>query len=146
MKNITKLLVAVALVLSVVYGVNAARSFSVWNVAVDQNSNALSHPGFEGKSFANFASTTESAVCTGKCLIYDIIMSTGAGDLTVYDSTTTTLPTGHAIFASFGFTASPVAMSAASGGFPIVTHHGIAVDLSSVAGGEEVLIVYKDLD
>lgn len=149
MNKITKLLLAIALGISLGYGVNAARSFTVWNMPVSQNGRELSHPGFEGKSFKQVVGGTATVVCTGKCLLYDVLMSSGAA--TDYETIIDSSAVANAsvtIADKIMFTPTEnyeASLAKGSGAFPILCNYGITVDQTGTAGAE-VLVIYKDLD
>lgn len=128
-------------------GASAVRSFKVQDVAMDQNGNAV-HPSLLGKTYAQFSSTTEAVVCTGKCLIHEIILSSGAdGAYAIVKDSATADGSGDDIFAQLEFDGTGhLVMSGGSNAFPIQTTLGITLDLSSVGSNEEILIVYTDLD
>ena len=101
------------------------------------------------KSYARFSSTTEAVICTGKCLIYDVIMASGAdGAYAILSDTIAVNGTGDKIFAKAEFdgTGIPKSYFGASKGVPFMTERGLALDLSSVGAGEELLILFQDLD
>lgn len=129
--------------------VYSARSFRQFSVSVDQHGAVLQHPGFEGKSHYRFASTTEAKPCTGQCLLYDIIMSSGDAQAyaIIYDSSTASANTS-VVFGKlmFGATDGGRSVSQGSVAFPILFTYGIGIDLSSVGASEEVTLIYKDLD
>lgn len=152
MNKITKLLLAITLGLSLGYGINAARSFPSMNgITKDESSGkSVTHPGFDIKTFARFASVTEASICTGKCLVYDMILHSGADGAyaIVYDSAPATAGTTTLIGKlEFDGTGKPTSLAAGNpNAFPFVTTRGLGMDLSSVTAGEEVSILYKDLD
>jgi hypothetical protein len=105
------------------------------------------HPGAMVKTKAYFASTDEAQICTGKCAIFDIISTSGADGAyaIVYDSAPATAGTAT-IFSKLEFDGTGIAKGLPANGLPFVTTNGLAVDLSSVSGGESLLILYKDMD
>lgn len=148
MEKTLKLVVVCALIFSLGYmGLDAAKSYKVQDVTMDQNNNAV-HPLSEGKSYTNFASTTEAVICTGRCLLYDIILSSGAdGAYAIIKDSATADGSGSDIFARLEFDGTGIqSMAQGSNAFPIVTSKGITADLSSVGSNEELLIIWKDLD
>lgn len=151
MNKITKLLLAITLGLSLGYGINAARSFpSINGITKDESSGkSVPHPGFDLKQFSRFASVTEASICTGKCMIYDILLTSGvaASYAVIYDSAPATAGTTVIVTALHFNGTTPVSLAAGNpNAFPIATTRGIGIDLSSVSAGEEALVLYKDLD
>lgn len=122
---------------------------NVFGVMQSDRGNEILHPGAMVKSKYYFSSTTEAQVCTGKCAIFDIVRASGADGAyaVIYDSAPATAGT-TTIFAKMEFdgTGIPRGLEANPNALPFVTTNGLSVDLSSVAGGEELLILYKDLD
>lgn len=150
MNKITKLLLAITLGLSLGYGINAARSFpSINGITKDESQGkSVPHPGFDIKQFARFASVTEDDICTGKCLIYDVLLTSGAAGsyAVLYDSAPATAGT-TVIVSALHFNGTVRSLAAGNpSAFPIATTRGLGIDLSSVSTGEEALILYKDLD
>lgn len=119
------------------------------NVLQADSGREILHPGAAMKSYKNFASTTEAVVCTGRCALFDVIQASGAdGAYAILRDSATADGSGLPIVSKMEFdgTGHGALAIGNSNAFPIVTNLGITVDLSSTAGGEEVLIVYKDLD
>jgi hypothetical protein len=129
---------------AITYGKN------VFAVMQSERGNEVLHPGAMLKDYSRFSSVTEALICTGKCAIFDVIMTSGAdGAYAVISDTTAVNGTGAAIVGKMEFDGTGIPKSLAAGNpnaFPIVTKLGITADLSSVAAGEEILIIYKDLD
>lgn len=121
---------------------------NVFAVMQSDRGNEILHPGAMVKSKYYFSSTDEAQVCTGKCAIFDIITASGADGayLIAYDSAPATAGTTY-IFSKLEFDGTGIAKGMGSpNGMPFVTTNGLSLDLSSVAGGEQVLVLYKDLD
>jgi len=114
------------------------------------SSKEILHPGAALKSYDFFTSTTEAVVCTGRCALFDVITASGAdGAYVMIRDTATADGSGNYIMKQLEYDGTGIAKSLAAGNpnaFPIVTTYGISVDLSSVAGGEHILVIYKDLD
>lgn len=151
MNKITKLLIAITLGLSLGYGIQAARSFpSINGITTDASTGkSVSHPGFDIKQFSRFASVTEASICSGKCLIYDVLLTSGvaASYAILYDSAPATAGTTVIVSALHFNGTTPVSLAAGNpNAFPIATTRGLGIDLTSVSAGEEVLVLYKDLD
>ena len=130
------------------FGYTAIRKVMV-NVLQADSGREILHPGAALKSYANFASTTEAVICTGRCVLFDVILASGADGAyaTIRDSATAD-GSGPVILSKMEFDGSGSgALSVGNpNAFPIVSNLGITLDLSSTAGGEEVLVIYKDLD
>ena len=121
---------------------------NVFAVMQSERGNEVLHPGAMLKSKYYFSSTDEAQVCTGKCAIFDIITASGADGayVVLYDSAPATAGTAT-IFSKLEFDGTGIAKGLGSpNGMPFVTTNGLAIDLSSVASGEQVLVLYKDLD
>lgn len=155
MNKITKILIfaCVALTLGYFYSknVDAARNFMVNNViSKGFTSEMVPHPGLDPKSYARFSSMTEALICTGHCLIYDVILTSGTAgaDYAIIRDTTAVNGSGAEIVAKLtaGTNGAPVSLAAGNpNAFPIMTTLGITADLST-AGSNELLIIYKDMD
>ena len=120
----------------------------VFAVMQSEGGHEILHPGAMVKSKYYFSSTDEAQVCTGKCMIFDIITASGADGAyaIVYDSAPATAGTTY-IFSKLEFDGTGIAKGLGSpNGMPFVTTNGLSIDLSSVSGGEQVLVLYKDLD
>lgn len=122
---------------------------NVFASMVSESGREVLHPGAMVKSKYRFSSTDEAQVCTGKCMVFDIVRASGADGAyaIIYDSAPATAGT-TTIFAKMEFdgTGIPRGLEVNPNAMPFVTTNGLAVDLSSVSGGEELLILYKDLD
>jgi len=119
----------------------------VVDVLRSEKGQEILHPGAVGKSYKRLASTTGTVVCTGKCLLFDVILCSGAASSYVlvadtYSANSTDGLVFSALFSSSG----PIALSDGSKAFPILFDSGITLDLSSASAGENAVAVYKDLD
>lgn len=149
-KNITMLLAVIALaVIGFTYHAEAVSyAKNVVQVMQSPRGNEVQHSTAYGKTYSRFSSVTEASICTGKCLIYDVILASGADGAYVilYDSAPATAGTttivGKLEFDGTGHGS----LSQGSNAFPIVTTRGIGIDMSSVSGSEEALVIYQDLD
>lgn len=149
-KLIPAFLVVLAFVVGYAFPTVAALTYSKLQGQVlrSDRDNEILHPGAMLKSKYFFSSTDEAQVCTGKCALYDLITASGADGAyaIVYDSAPATAGTTY-IFSKLEFDGTGIAKGLGSpNGMPIVTTNGISIDLSSVSGSEQVLVVYKDLD
>ena len=119
----------------------------VVDVLQSEKGQEILHPGAVGKSYKRLASTTGTVVCTGKCLLFDVIMASGAASSYVLVADTYTADSTDGLVFSALFSASgPVALSQGSNSFPILFDSGITLDLSSASAGENAVAIYKDLD
>ena len=126
---------------AIIYAKNA------FAVMQSDRGNEILHPGAMPKSYARFSSTTEAVICTGKCAIFDVIFTSGAdGAYAVLRDTVAVDATGIPLMLKAEFDGTGIAKGLPSNGLPFVTTIGLTADLSSVSGGEELLILYKDLD
>jgi len=152
MKNTTKILL-LAFVFGSAFGAThslmaSTKVKNVVDVPVSVRDAEILHPGAMPKSYSRFASTTEAMICTGVCEIYDIIMSSGSVDqyAIVYDSAAAVAGT-TTIISRLEFEANRGSLATGNpNAFPFRTTRGLALDLSSVASQEEVLVLYRDLD
>lgn len=145
-KNI--IIAALALVALGGFGYTANLVKNVSTVMLSERGNEILHPGAVGKSYARLASTSGSVVCTGKCLLFDVLITSGVSGnnyVTIADTYTADSVDGLVFKAPFVGPGSR-ALSMGSNAFPVTFNYGISVDLSSVANGEEVTVIYKDLD
>lgn len=107
------------------------------------------HPGAMAKSYSRFASVTDAVICTGKCMVFDVLLTSGvAASYAVLVDSNATSNASATIVSALHFNGTTTVSLAAGNpnAFPIVTTYGIGLDLSSVSAGEEVLVLYKDLD
>ena len=149
-KLIPAVMVVLAFVIGYAFPTVAALTYSKLQGQVlrSDRDNEILHPGAMLKSKYYFSSTDEAQVCTGKCAIYDIITASGADGAyaIVYDSAPATAGTTY-VFSKLEFDGTGIAKGLGSpNAMPFVTTNGLSLDLSSVAAGEQVLVIYKDLD
>ena len=154
MNKINKFLILVVIGLAFGYfykTVDAARDFKINDVITKGfTAEMVPHPGFDIKSYSRFNSTTVAVICTGKCLVYDIIISSGtaAVDYAIIRDSATANGSGSEIIGKFLSVSggAPTALAAGNpNAFPFMTSLGITVD-QSAAGAFETLILYKDMD
>ena len=150
-KNIILSVVVVALaVIGYTNGVTAAGYVKdAARVLKSLQGHEILHPGVMEKSYYKFASTTEAVVCTGKCMVFDVILTSGAdGAYAVLRDTATADGSGTTIVSKLEFDGSGHGSLSGNNpnAFPFVTTTGLSIDLSSVSGSEEALVLYKDLD
>jgi hypothetical protein len=119
----------------------------VVDVLRSEKGQEILHPGAVGKSYKRLASTTGVVVCTGKCLLFDVIMASGAASSYVLVADTYTADSTDGLVFSAPFVAAgSKSVSDGSNAFPILFDSGITLDLSSASAGENAVAVYKDLD
>ena len=107
----------------------------------------IAHPGAMAKSYTRLASATGVVVCTGECLLFDVILTSGASSsYAVIENTGTAESLDAVVFKAKFSGSTPVALSNGSNAFPILFDTGITADLSSASAGEEITVIYKDLD
>lgn len=140
----------VVTVLAYTHGVTAAAYAKnvLFGVQSERGQEVL-HPGAMAKSFYRFASVTEDDICAGKCMVFDVLLTSGVSSsyAVLYDSAAATAGTTVIVSALHFNGTTPVSLAAGNpNAFPIVTTRGLGIDLSSVSAGEEALILYKDLD
>jgi hypothetical protein len=145
-KNI--LIAVLAVIATVGYGYTANLVKNVSTVLLSERGNEVLHPGAIGKSYKHLASATGVVVCTGKCLLFDVILDSGATSsyATIEDTYTAEAGTNSVFVAAFGGAGVTKALSVGSMAFPVTFDYGITLDLSSVAAGEHATVIYKDLD
>lgn len=106
-------------------------------------------PLYGGWKYARVASTSESLICTGRCAIGGVYMSTGANStrLRVRDTITadnTTVMTTN-ILPPMPFSQDQTTARGNKVDRAPRSNNGLAASLSSVSAGEEVIILYIDL-
>lgn len=146
MKNLKSLgLVAVVLVASVVGALAAPPKV---NVPRDQNNNTLSQSDYAGYSHMRNSGTSEMIVCSGRCLLKGLIMSTGPVSSYLQVRNTSVAQGNGALVLGRYVRFTPVnsgpradALSA-----PILLDKGISLTLSSVSADEDVTVLFLDLD
>lgn len=145
-KNI--LIAVLAVIASVSFGYTANLVKNVSTVLLSERGNEILHPGAVGKSYKYLASATGVVVCTGKCILFDVILDSGATSAyaVLEDTYTAEAGTNIVFTAAFGGAGVTKSLSDGSMAFPVTFDYGITLDLSSVAGGEHATVIYKDLD
>lgn len=107
------------------------------------------HPLFAGFAATRIAEVPEQMVCTGHCVLGGLVMGTGNAGQEVY-----LFDTGAAHGAAVGgtymklkqrfyFDTQPARDRVP---LPIRFNNGISIRLSSIAAGEQVTVLYLDLD
>jgi hypothetical protein len=114
-----------------------------------KDGSAVAHPLYGGYSYFLETNATESMVCTGKCLLAGFYRSTGAEATSVKIRGTAAIggtdaelmfpPSRFHLIETDYESANPVSL-------PVLSADGISVELSSVAAGETVVVIYLDLD
>lgn len=145
MKNMLPLIVAAVVGIASVAHAVPKRAFPS-----QKDGSAVAHPDYGGYSYFTERNTTDSLVCSGKCLLVGFYRSTGAAgsgvelrDTDVAGSTDDNLlmyPISY-----FG----PSETDYLGGGMlprPILATKGIAVTVQSISNQEHVTVVYIDLD
>ena len=143
MKN--KLLLSLALL--VVAGVAVAAPPGSVNVRKDQNGNPA-HPFYGGYSSIRNSATAAMQVCTGRCLLRAILMNTGLDTVHVriVDSSVRGDNADTELKAIIPFKALQTAPFAMPLELNLLMEKGIIVKLSGASNGEEVTVIYQDLD
>jgi hypothetical protein len=106
------------------------------------------HPFYGGYKHTRVASTTERVVCSGHCLLKEILRSTGAvtSFLTIRN-TSTADGGGEVALPKWRFTTFETdVLRPLLSDSPLRMTKGISAQLSSVSANEEVVIVYIDFD
>lgn len=146
MKKIGYSLIALFIVgvfASFVYSSNLKKAVEVMQTQEGE----IRSPQAVGKSYARFASTTEAVICSGKCMLFDAIISSGAaGAYARVRDAATADGTGDMIANLVIDGNGRAALSQGSYAFPILTGNGISLDFSSIANREEALVIYQDMD
>mgnify|MGYP001563265669 CR=1 FL=1 len=145
MKNMTKLILALALLSGV--GVAFADNDSVMAPAGRRGVDV--HPLYGGYKATRVASTTEALICSGRCILGGLYMSSGPATSHVQfrDSGTAdgtlvlTAKMMHVSFVNSNTDAYGNKIPA-----PIRTSNGIAAKLNAASSNEEVLILWIDGD
>ena len=105
------------------------------------------NPGYGGYQWVRNSATAEMLVCSGRCLLAGIIASTGPDGSEIRVRNTGVID-GTA--ARLAFIASFNPQNTAPSGnmvpYPMLFENGIAVKLSAASTGEEVTVLYLDLD
>lgn len=145
MKNMTKLILALALLSGV--GVAFADNDSVMAPAGRRGVDV--HPLYGGYKATRLASTTETLICSGRCILGGLYMSSGAvaSQVMFRDSGTadgTLLLTAKMLMV--GFVQTNTAAHGNKIAAPIRTSNGITAKLNDVTLNEEVTILYIDGD
>lgn len=147
MKNLKNLTLAVVAALAVVASANAVQNRKVPN---DQKGMPIAHPLYGGYSVKYISNTTETMVCSGKCLLAGMIRSTGSVNTVVTIRATGTADGGGEVWipkvhyqpdtgAHDNPVPLPVIVSSISTG-------GMSAALSSTSQGETLGVLYLDLD
>ena len=136
-----------SLVIVAVAGVAMAAPRSPVNTPRDQRGEGA-YPGYGGYSAKRNSATAEDIVCAGRCLLHALIVNTGhdASTLLVRDTSVS----GQGGVQNTKLLLPYRAVNTAPRHEPIVLDmlldSGISVTLSSVSKGEEVTVIYLDLD
>ena len=142
-KNISILLVAVVLGLSGSAGAVTQRSFPQ-----DKRGAPVAHPLYGGYAYSYRNTASEAVVCTGKCLLAGLIMSTGATTtfLRIRDTGTADGAGSSLVPAIYyrvqpdtGNVANPIVL-------PVLANNGISIQANTMSNGETVTVLYLDLD
>jgi len=145
MNKALRLILAIALLVAVV---GQPASATKRREAPQGPQGSFMHPLYSGYDYAYLSNTTEKLVCTGTCLLHAVIMGTGAIATGVLFRDTDTADNGNVILMvpelHFSVTASSGNLQRVEIG--LVTNNGIAVDLTSVSAGEDITVLYLDLD
>ena len=139
----------VALVAALVLGLNGvAGAVSKSGVYPTNQRGDVAHPLYGGYDSTRVATTTEYVVCVGKCLLGGLIMSTGATSsrMFVYDTAIAGTAATARRLVNIPFAPAQTESARERVDKPIRFYNGISVDLSSVSAGEEVEVLYLDLD
>lgn len=147
-KNLLSLMVLAALAM-VASSAHAAKNPS--RVETPYNSvGGEAHPDNAGWLAQRNSSTEEMIVCSGRCLLRAVIMSTGptASYVRIRNTAITNGSTSSLILPKYlrfnpSVDSGPGRQPLVA---PILLDKGISVQLSSVSADEDVIILYRDLD
>lgn len=139
-----------ALLVAVVVGVaGLASAAPKLKFPKDSKDNPVSHPLYGGYSYLYKNTAAEQMVCTGKCVLSGILMSTGVASRFI------TLRDTQAAHGGASHFLPPIYFREAtdSGALerdmierPIIMNSGISATISSVLSGESATFLYLDLD
>lgn len=145
MKNMTKLFLALALLSGV--GVAFADNDSVMAPAGRRGVDV--HPLYGGFKATRISSTSETLVCSGRCILGGVYMSSGpaASHILFRDSGTADNTTSIALkLMHLGFVDSNTDAYGNKIPMPIRTNSGIVAKLSAASSNEEALVLFIDGD
>lgn len=148
-----KKLISLALI-SVVLGLNVAKADTfVANTAKNQRGEEVrsDYGGYDSTRVAASGVAASQVICTGRCILAGLIPSTGAAgsEMRFYDTSVAGLA-GNMVNGRLALTAEFVQLNTSVAinriPKPIRFVNGITVQLNSVAAGENVTVLYVDLD
>jgi len=97
-------------------------------------------------SIAESSTTTETVICSGNCILYGILLSSGAtGSYAVIRDTATADASGDVLLPNLFFTAG-ANVRPLDGLKPMFFTYGISIDISDASTGEHALVIYRDVD
>lgn len=111
-----------------------------------QNNEPIAHPLYGGYSYFRWATAAERVVCTSRCLLAGLWMSSGANTNALFirdtglDTASGTYAIGPIRFRAE--TAYPQPLIP----LPMLFENGISLDMENIIQGESVTIMYLDLD
>lgn len=144
--NMNKLILALALVVGF-GGVSFADNDTI--LAPKDSKGVSVHPLYGGYKATRLDSTTETLICSGRCILGGLYMSSGAvaSQIMIRDSATADSTTSLATkILMVGFVQTNTAAHGNKVPAPIRTSNGIVAKLNSVSLNEEVSILYIDGD
>ena len=113
---------------------------------VDERGEPINDPLYGGYSYKKVSTTTEAMVCTGKCVLAGLIMSTGPTASAVQMRDTSTADGGGTVvlpFIRFERESQPGNNPIV---LPVISDSGWSIKLTAASTGEEATALYIDLD
>lgn len=144
-KKMRKLL-ALLLVAVVLGSGSLAWAVQLRNVPRDQNNAPMGHPLYGGYQYYRKTYLAEQVICTSKCLLAGLVMSTGVNTNRVRIRDTSGQDGGGTIvFDPIRFEPNsqvgrnPIVL-------PVLMENGISVEFTNITNAENVTVIYLDLD
>lgn len=149
MKNIKTLALLAVAAFGLAASSHAAQEPNRVNAPLNQQG-LEAHPDNVGYLHMRNSGTTEMIVCSGRCLLKALIMSTGPTASYISVRNTSVAQGNGALVLGKYLRFAPLVASGTGDKNPVVApillDKGISITLSSVTADEDVTILYRDLD
>lgn len=142
MKKLISLVVA-----SMVFGLSASADTFVANTAKNQRGEALDAQ-YGGYEATRIYTTAEQVVCTGRCVLAGLLMTSGTAGtrVNIYDTSVTGALAAAELKVIADFSSDQTGAATPRVSRPVRFTKGISVRLGTIAAGESVTVLYVDLD
>lgn len=142
MRKVLALLLAVAVLGSAA----TADAVQKRNVPRDQNDNPIASPWYGGYQYFRATASAEVMVCSGRCLVAALIMSTGPSTMALILRDTAQANTSATAIGPIRFEADGTGARLPVIHLPVVFTNGISADLNGETADSAVTILFLDLD